>query len=170
MFSTYSIKGKVFVTKKILSVCVCVCLSVMDYSFFVNLVIFLFDLLHTQLIVHFSVGIARSGTQVAFGQGNSYYARNFPMPKKDSSAGISERYLSSLLMTRTIPYKLLFLDLNTLFLMNIQVELRSYQKNMQNHGCVNIKLLMRIASYSELFIGFPSFCRTIAMIILLLSH
>ncbi|ONM17960.1 DNA-directed RNA polymerase III subunit RPC4 [Zea mays] len=29
----------------------------------------------------------RSGTQVAFGQGNSYYARNFPMPKKDSSAG-----------------------------------------------------------------------------------
>jgi len=64
--------------------------------------------------VYCSVGVAKSGTQVAFGQGNSSYARYFPMPKKDSSAGISETYLSSLLMTRTIPYRLLFLDLNTL--------------------------------------------------------
>ncbi|PWZ40222.1 hypothetical protein Zm00014a_004302 [Zea mays] len=30
---------------------------------------------------------SKSGTQVAFGQGNSSYARYFPMPKKDSSAG-----------------------------------------------------------------------------------
>ncbi|XP_066350247.1 uncharacterized protein [Miscanthus floridulus] len=29
----------------------------------------------------------KSGTQVAFGQGNSSHARYFPMPKKDSSAG-----------------------------------------------------------------------------------
>ncbi|EES12044.1 hypothetical protein BDA96_06G062300 [Sorghum bicolor] len=29
----------------------------------------------------------KSGTQVAFGQGSSSYARYFPMPKKDSSAG-----------------------------------------------------------------------------------
>jgi hypothetical protein len=114
---------------------------------------------------------AKSGTQVAFGQGNSSYARYFPMPKKDSSAGVSERYLSSLLMPRTIPYKLLFSDLNTLFPMHIQVELRSYQKNMQNHGCVNTKLLiMWIASSSELLICFPFFCRIIPMIIMLLSH
>jgi len=106
--------------------------------------------------VYFCVGIAKSGTQVAFGQGSSSYARYFPMPKKDSSAGISERYLSSLLMSRTIPYRLLFLDLNTLFPLHIQVKLRSYQKNMQNHGCVNIKLLMWIAS-SELFIDFLFF-------------
>ncbi|KAL5676201.1 hypothetical protein ACJX0J_012332, partial [Zea mays] len=30
---------------------------------------------------------SKSGTKVAFGQGNSSYARYFPMPKKDSSAG-----------------------------------------------------------------------------------
>lgn len=123
-----------------------------------------------KLTVYCSVGIEKSGTQVAFGQGNSSYARYFPMPKRVSSAGISERYLSSLLITRTIPYRLLFSDLNTLFPLQIQVKLRSYQKNMQNHGCVNIKLLMWIVSSSELFIDFPFFCRTIPMIILLLSH
>jgi len=43
--------------------------------------------------VYCSVGVAKSGTQVAFGQGNSSYARYFPMPKKDSSAGISEIFI-----------------------------------------------------------------------------
>lgn len=44
-----------------------------------------------------SVCIAKSQTQVAFGQGNSSYARSFGVPK--SSSGIGGRYLSSLIMT-----------------------------------------------------------------------
>lgn len=50
-----------------------------------------------------------------------------------------------------------FWTLTPLFPLHIQVKLRCYQKNMQNHGCVNIKLLMWIASSSELFIDFLFF-------------
>jgi len=42
------------------------------------------------------VCIAKSRTEVAFGQGNSSYARSFRIPK--SSSGIRGKYLSSLLM------------------------------------------------------------------------
>jgi len=46
--------------------------------------------------MYFSVCIAKSRTQVAFGQGNTSYARSFLIPK--SSSGIRGKYLSSLLM------------------------------------------------------------------------
>jgi len=47
-------------------------------------------------MMYFSVCIAKSRTQVAFGQGNTSYARSFLIPK--SSSGIRGKYLSSLLM------------------------------------------------------------------------
>jgi len=53
-------------------------------------------------MMYCSVCIAKSQTEVAFGQGNSSYARSFLKPK--GSSGIHGRYLSSLftIMNRSL--------------------------------------------------------------------
>ena len=94
----------------------------------------------------------------------------FPCPKRILQQ-VSVRYLSSLLMTRTIPYRSLFLDLNTLVSIAYSGEASNLPKEYAEPWVCKYQItnvdcfLFRIIHWFPFF-----FCRTIAMIILLLSH